>query len=107
MTDENKKDYAKIIIYHKLVKEMEDPVNAFNQGFHRFGNPEYLKIFTAAELDKLLARDSTIDFEDFKTSAHYEGYSKDLQEIVWFWEVAQEFDQENLSALWLFASGRG
>ena len=71
VTDENKKDYVKRLIYHKLVKETEGPVNAFKQGFCRFVNPEHLKLFTIAELDKLIAGDPTIDFENFKANTHY------------------------------------
>lgn len=105
VTDENKKDYVKKLIYHKLVKEIEEPVNAFKQGFRRFVNPEPLKIFTAAELDILIAGAPEIDFEDFKENTHYEGYSEDSEQIVWFWEIVEEYDQESLSALWFFASG--
>mgnify|MGYP001312438167 CR=1 FL=1 len=106
VTDENKKDYVKRLIYHKLVKEIEGPVNAFKQGFHRFVNPDYLKVFTAAELDKLIAGDPTIDFEDFKANTHYEGgYSIESDQIVWFWEIVKDYDQENLSALWFFGTG--
>ena len=71
MTDENKKGYVKRLISHKLVKEIEGPVNAFKQGFSHFVKPEYLKVFTAAELDKLFAGDPIIDFEDFKANTHY------------------------------------
>ena len=106
VTDENKKDYVKRLIYHKLVKEIEGPINAFKQGFHRFVNPEYLKVFSIAELDKLIAGDPTIDFEDLKATALYEGgYNAESEQIVWFWEIVKEYDQENLSALWFFATG--
>lgn len=106
VTDENKKDYIKRLIYHRLVKEIEGPVKAFKEGFHRFVNPEYLKVFTVAELDKLIAGDPTIDFEEFKTNTHYEGgYSAESDQIVWFWDTVKDFDQESLSALWFFGTG--
>ena len=105
VTDENKKDYVKRLIYHRLVKEIEGPANAFKAGFQRFVNPDYLQVFSAAELDKLIAGDPTIDFKDFKDNIHYVGYTAEDDQIVWFWETVQDFDKESLSALWFFASG--
>ena len=100
VTDENKKDYVKRLIYRKLFKEIEGPANALKQEFYRFVNPESLKVFSIAELDKLIVGDPTIDFEDFKASTHYEGgYSEDSEQIVWFWGIVKGFDQENFSAL--------
>ena len=100
VTDENKKDYVKRLIYRKLVKEIEGPANAFKQGFYRFVNPKSLKVFSIAELDKLIVGNPTIDFEDFKANTHYEGgYSEDSEQIVWFWGIVKGFDQENFSAL--------
>ena len=90
----------------QLMNSIEGPVNAFKQGFHRFVDPGYLKIFSVAELDKLIAGDPAIDFDDFKANTHYEGgYTIESEQIVWFWEIVKDYDQENLSALLFFGTG--
>lgn len=105
VNDQNKKEYVKRVIYNRLVKEIEGPVNAFREGFYRFINPDYLKYFQAAELEKLIAGELIIDFEKMKQYAKYDDYSPDSQQVVWFWEVVSTFDQESLASLWFFATG--
>jgi len=106
VNEKNKKDYVKRLIYYRLVKEIEPQTQAFKQGFQRFINPAYLAYMPAAELDKLIAGDPNIDLEEMKTYAKYEGgYSAESPQIVWFWEILKTFDQENLAAVWFFASG--
>lgn len=106
VNEKNKKDYVNRLIYYRLSKEIEPQTQAFKQGFQRFINPEYLQIFSASELDKLIAGDPNIDFEELKATARYEGYTADSIQVVWFWEIVKTFDQENLSALWFFATGK-
>lgn len=106
VNEKNKKDYVKRLIYYRLAKEIEPQTQAFKKGFQRFIIPSYLAILPAAELDKLIAGDPNINLEEMKTNAKYEGgYSESSPQVVWFWEILKTFDQENLSAVWFFASG--
>lgn len=107
VTDQNKKEYVHRIIYNRLIKEIEGPLNAFKEGFYKFVSPEYLKLFSATELDKLIAGEPTIDVQEMKNTAIYEGYDEDSEQIVWFWEAVSTFDQEMLSSLWFFVTGKG
>lgn len=106
ISDSNKKQYVKRLIYSKLVKEIEPQVQAFKSTFHRFVNPDYLRTFLSSELDKLIAGEEKINFEDMKRTAQYNrGYNESSQQVLWFWEVVSKFDQEMLSNLWFFATG--
>ena len=106
ITDSNKKQYVKRLIYSRLVKEIEPQVQAFKSTFYRFVPEEYLRIFLASELDKLIAGEEKINFEELKKTTQYRrGYSSESQQIIWFWEVVSKFDQEMLSNLWFFATG--
>ena len=106
VNDHNKKEYVHRITYNRLIKEIEGPIHAFKEGFYKFVNPEYLKLFSATELDKLIAGEPTIDVADMKKHAHYEGYEAESDQIVWFWEIVETFDQETLSSLWFFVTGK-
>ena len=106
VTDSNKTQYAKRLIYAKLVKEIEPQVQAFKSVFYRFIHQDYLIAFLASELDKLIAGEEKISFEEMKKTAQYsKGYEANSQQVVWFWKVVPEFDQEMLSNLWFFAHG--
>lgn len=107
ITDANKKQYVKRLSYAKLVKEIEPQVQAFKSAFYRFIDEDSLRTFLPSELDKLIAGEEKINFEEMKATALYKkGYDKHSQQILWFWEVVSKFDQEMLSNLWLFATGK-
>lgn len=61
--------------------------------------------FTPEELEAVIAGGSEIDLADLKQYTQYEGYTATSQQIVWFWEVLEEFDQDQLGRLVQFTSG--
>ena len=106
ITDSNKKQYVKRLIYSKLVKEIEPQVETFKSMFYRFVPQDCLRTFLPSELDKLIAGEEKINLQDMKRTTQYgRGYRASSQQIVWFWEVVSKFDQEMLSNLWFFATG--
>ena len=106
VTEENKRLYVKRLIYWKLVKEIEPQVNAFKEGFYKFVKLEHLSYFSSNELDKLIAGNPVISFEELQETTKYSSYSSSSDIIKWFWQIVSGFDQESLSALLFFATGK-
>lgn len=46
-----------------------------------------------------------INFEDLKNNVDYSGYAPTDQAIKWFWEILEEFTQEDLARLIQFITG--
>jgi E3 ubiquitin-protein ligase HUWE1 len=106
VTDENKADYVQRVIEYKLRQSIRPKLESFLTGFYSVLPRERLEGgFTADELDTVIAGDLEIDVADLKANTQYIGYTATDQQVVWFWEMVEEFDQEDISLLVKFTSG--
>jgi E3 ubiquitin-protein ligase HUWE1 len=104
VTDENKADYVQRVIEYKLRQSIRP--KSFLTGFHSVLPRERLVgRFTADELDTVIAGDIEVDVADLKANTQYTGYTATDQQVVWFWEVVDEFDQGERNLLIKFTSG--
>lgn len=60
--------------------------------------------FLLQELELLISGLSFIDLNDLRANTIYQGYDSQSPQIVWFWEVLEEMDQNRL-ATFLQVSG--
>jgi hypothetical protein len=106
VNQENKGDYVQRVIEYKMRQSIRPQLESFLVGFHSVLPREDLQgRFTPEELETVIAGGSGIDLADLKEYTQYEGYMATSQQIVWFWEVLQEFDQDQLGLLVQFTSG--
>ena len=92
VTEENKKEYVKLLAYYRMVKQIEPQVRAFQKGFYEIIPFQAIKVFTIRELGFKLSGEHTIDIEDMKRySSFSSGYTKESEQIIWLFEILQEF----------------
>ena len=81
---------------------------SFARGFTRISISRLFKIFAADELDILVSGEVVLDWAALKKNAKYiDGYNKDSQQIIWFWELFDTMDTEQKTQFLRFSTGSG
>ena len=105
VTDANKKEYFKKICEFKLKEEIQEELDAFLEGFYLIIPRGSLDVFGFSDLQLLISGEPTINLDQIKSNADYDGFGEDSQIIKWFWEILEDFSQADLSAFVFFVSG--
>ena len=108
VTDINKGEYIMLLSKYRLLESVQDQLAALLTGFYEVIPPTLISIFTFQELELLLCGLPYVDIEDWKKATVYkEGscFGKDSNTSKWFWEVVQEFDEEEQARLLQFCTG--
>src|SRR5437660_108994 len=90
LTNENKKEYVKSICHFRMEKEIYHQLKAFMQGFnvviHK--SKSMMELFSPSELMNLIAGMPELDVDELEKHCKYEnGYDKESEVVVWFWET--------------------
>ncbi|KAK8108033.1 uncharacterized protein PG998_010046 [Apiospora kogelbergensis] len=105
VTEENKNDYVRLIVEHKLLKSVQEQMENFLKGFHEIIPAELIAIFNEQELELLISGLPDIDVDDWKSNTEYHNYTPSSQQIQWFWRAVRSFDKEELAKLLQFVTG--
>ncbi|KAJ1919240.1 E3 ubiquitin-protein ligase tom1 [Mycoemilia scoparia] len=106
VTEENKKDYVRLVTEQRLTASIRDQIDAFLQGFHDLVPKELIKIFNEKELELLISGLPDIDVDDWRNNTEYHGgYTTSSAQIQWFWRAVRSFDQEERAKLLQFVTG--
>jgi HECT-domain (ubiquitin-transferase) len=107
VTDENKSEYVQLIAEYKMSHATKSQMDAFLQGFHFLVPKDLLgSLFDDKELELLISGLPSIDISDLKANTEYVGYSKDSDQIKWFWKTLEnDFTDENLAQFLQFVTG--
>lgn len=131
VTEENKHDYVRLVVEHKLlfsVKEQmenflkgkprsldqvylcvrgenDSRANAPRPGFHEIVPANLISIFSEQELELLISGLPDIDIDDWKSNTEYQNYTPSSQQIQWFWRAVRSFDKEERAKLLQFVTG--
>lgn len=101
----NKKEYVKKFCELKMKKESELQLEYFLRGFRSAIPISWIQIFSPSELELLISGPQIIDVKEMKKYAIYKGMAKDSDVAKWFWEVLEEFSQEEMSQFMYFLTG--
>ncbi|KAA6402517.1 MAG: putative E3 ubiquitin-protein ligase SMURF1 [Streblomastix strix] len=106
VTQENKKEYIKFVIKHKLTYNIVRQLREIQKGFHDLLPQGCLKAFTPAELEIMLCGVDQIDLEDWKANTDYiGGYRSNSPQILYFWDMILDMSNEQRAQLLQFATG--
>lgn len=105
VTDDNKHEYVRLVVEHKLLASVKDQMAEFLQGFHDIIPAELIAIFNEQELELLISGLPDIDVDDWKAYAEYHNYQPSSQQIQWFWRAVRSFDKEERAKLLQFVTG--
>jgi len=105
VTDENKHDYVRLVVEHKLLASVKEQMEHFLKGFHEIIPAELISIFDEQELELLISGLPDIDVDDWKSNTEYHNYSLSSPQIQWFWRAVRSFDKEERAKLLQFVTG--
>jgi len=105
VTEENKHEYVRLIVEHKLLSSVKDQMEHFLKGFHDIIPEELIAIFNEQELELLISGLPDIDVDDWKANTEYHNYTAASQQIQWFWRAVRSFDKEERAKLLQFVTG--
>ncbi|KJZ80444.1 hypothetical protein HIM_00294 [Hirsutella minnesotensis 3608] len=105
VTEENKHEYVRLVVEHKLLSSVKDQMEHFLKGFHEIIPARLISIFNEQELELLISGLPDIDIDDWKSNTEYQNYTPSSQQIQWFWRAVRSFDKEERAKLLQFVTG--
>lgn len=89
VTDENKIRYVHLMAHFRMYKQIKDQTQAFIRGFKGVINVDWLLMFSAPELQKLISGDNAdLDIQDLRRNTqYYGGYHNNHKVINWMWDI--------------------
>ncbi|XP_078274932.1 E3 ubiquitin-protein ligase Itchy-like [Rhinoraja longicauda] len=105
VTEENKEEYIGLVAEWRLSRGVEEQTQAFLEGFNEVLPLHYLQSFDAKELEVLLCGMQEIDLNDWQRNAIYRNYTRNNKQIIWFWQILKEMDNEKRMRLLQFVTG--
>ncbi|KAI2778874.1 hypothetical protein F4815DRAFT_446928 [Daldinia loculata] len=105
VTEDNKHEYVRLVVEHKLLTSVKDQMENFLKGFHEIIPAELISIFNEQELELLISGLPDVDIDDWKSNTEYHNYSPSSPQIQWFWRAVRSFDKEERAKLLQFVTG--
>ncbi|XP_007578090.1 E3 ubiquitin-protein ligase Itchy-like [Poecilia formosa] len=105
VTEENKEEYIKLVAEWRLSRGVEEQTQAFFEGFNEVLPQQYLQYFDAKELEVMLCGMQELDLGDWQNNTIYRHYTRTSKQIVWFWQLMKEMDNEKRMRLLQFVTG--
>lgn len=105
VTEENKKEYVRLVVEHKLLSSVKEQMERFLEGFHDIIPAELISIFNEQELELLISGLPEIEVDDWKSNTEYQNYTPSSPQIQWFWRAVRSFDKEERAKLLQFVTG--
>ncbi|CAG5120620.1 unnamed protein product, partial [Candidula unifasciata] len=105
VTDDNKREYVKLVCQMKMRGAIRQQLNAFLEGFYDIIPKKLVSIFTEQELELLISGLPTIDIDDLKANTEYHKYQATSLQIQWFWRALRSFDQAERANFLQFVTG--
>ncbi|EDQ84378.1 uncharacterized protein MONBRDRAFT_12860 [Monosiga brevicollis MX1] len=105
VTEENKFEFAKLMVEWKLIKSSSRQMCALLTGLNEVIPIENFRTFTVKELRFLISGSHEYDLEDWKRNTEYKGYESNDQIIEWLWEIVEAWDHDNQARFLQFCTG--
>uniref|UniRef100_A0A6I8SCR5 Ubiquitin-protein ligase E3B n=1 Tax=Xenopus tropicalis TaxID=8364 RepID=A0A6I8SCR5_XENTR len=97
VTNENKISYIHLMAHFRMHTQIKNQTVAFISGFRSIIRPEWIRMFSAPELQRLISGDNAeIDLDDLKKhTVYYGGFHGSHRVIIWLWDIlANDFSSE-------------
>ncbi|KAJ7309857.1 hypothetical protein JRQ81_007931 [Phrynocephalus forsythii] len=97
VTNENKISYIHLMAHFRMHTQIKSQAAAFISGFRSIIKPEWIRMFSAPELQRLISGDNAeIDLEDLKKhTVYYGGFHGSHRVIIWLWDIlAHDFSSD-------------
>ncbi|CRL02239.1 CLUMA_CG015120, isoform A [Clunio marinus] len=105
ITPENRQEYVKLALNYRL-HEFDEQIKAVRDGMSKVIPVPLLSLFSASELQEMVCGSPDIPLGLLKTVATYKGIDSTSPLVQWFWEVMEEFTNQERSLFLRFVWGR-
>ncbi|KAJ1568509.1 hypothetical protein HK405_001117 [Cladochytrium tenue] len=107
VTDDNKREYVRLVTEWRISRCVEEQFRAFQQGFIEIVSQDLISVFDERELELLIGGLAEIDVDDWKKHTNYRGYSENDETIQDFWKASavRSWDNEKKTKLLRFVTG--
>ncbi|XP_061758463.1 E3 ubiquitin-protein ligase Itchy-like [Nerophis ophidion] len=105
VTEENKEEYIRLVAEWRMSRGVEEQTQAFFEGFNEVLPQQYLQYFDAKELEVMLCGMQEIDLADWQRNTIYRHYPRGSKQILWFWQLIKEMDNEKRMRMLQFVTG--
>lgn len=107
VTNENKEEFVRLQVNHRLVHQIAQQTKAFLDGFYSLILFEEIRMFKPDELNLIICGVPDIDIDDFKQNVKFSGsvYNKNHNVIKMFFRVISRWSGEDMAKLLLFITG--
>ncbi|KAH9487763.1 WW domain containing E3 ubiquitin protein ligase 1 [Bulinus truncatus] len=105
VTEENKEEYLNLMTNWRFTRGVEDQTKAFLEGFNEVVPLQWLQYFDERELELMLCGMQEIDVDDWERNTIYRHYQRNSKQVVWFWKMVREIDNEKRTRLLQFVTG--
>lgn len=91
VSQENKHEYAYLLIDFIFNQHCEEQFKAFKRGFFKVVASDIIEIFIPEELELLICGSKKLDFKELQSTTQYvDGYKEDSNIAKWLWEIIHE-----------------
>ncbi|XP_042209377.1 probable E3 ubiquitin-protein ligase HECTD2 [Homarus americanus] len=105
VTNENREEFVKLYLDWILNTAIYEQFRAFYLGFHTVCASNALIMLRPEEVELLVCGSPTLDLNELRKVAEYDGYPEDHPTIKWFWEVVNEMPVDQQKLFLLFTTG--
>lgn len=105
ITPENRREYVRLALNYRL-HEFDAQVNAVREGLSKVVPVPLLTLFSGSELETMVCGSPDIPLSLLKSVATYKGIEATSPLMQWFWEVMEEFSNQERSLFLRFVWGR-
>ncbi len=105
VTDDNKGEYIRLLVRHRLVSGIAPQLTALREGFTDVVPTSFMDMFDAPELELLLSGLGAVDVADWRTNTTYRGCDTRHLVVAWFWNFVEKSDVEVRARLLQFTTG--
>ncbi|XP_063062947.1 NEDD4-like E3 ubiquitin-protein ligase WWP1 [Engraulis encrasicolus] len=105
VTEENKEEYIGLMAEWRFSRGVEGQTKAFLDGFNEVVPLQWLQYFDEKELEVMLCGMQEVDLQDWQRNTVYRHYTRNSKQIMWFWQMVKEVDNEVRLRLMQFVTG--
>ncbi|KAK0097381.1 hypothetical protein PV326_002182 [Microctonus aethiopoides] len=105
ITPENRNEYVRLALNYRL-HEFDTQIRAVREGMSKVVPVPLLALFSGAELETMVCGSPDIPLGLLKSVATYKGIEATSLLVQWFWEVMEEFSNQERSLFLRFVWGR-
>lgn len=106
VTNENKHEYVDLYVDFILNKSVEKWFNSFKKGFDKCCGGEVLSMLEPEDLEMIICGSKVLDFKELKkVTVYQDGFTAESQTVKNFWEVIDEFNEEEKKKFLFFCTG--